>query len=312
MQKIPPVPSSSTIPRAPFKAIVHQLSSLPFPVQVHFISIIFYQLKMVEIGTRFTHCRLSFNLIGLPEDLKLYLVLFQELLLTSSVQIDNEVMPYTQVSKELTRDLVSFECGVGFENGTFCCESISQVFNIWAISEPTKVDKLFSWVCRILSGAIFTPDRILTVTQNLLSDLVDSFREGGDVCDFLGTYVTTKPNRDSSTDAHISIFEQLPFLKSVRETLTGSNGDSLITNKLNAIRQYLLQSPAKIFCQISASSGINELISVFSSNWHTTFPNMQPEASPNFLCPFQLPVVNPPPNLCLIAPMRGIESCFLK
>ncbi|ORY06614.1 hypothetical protein K493DRAFT_18579 [Basidiobolus meristosporus CBS 931.73] len=276
LRSMPAIPTLNTVSKLPSK-----LTNLDLSSNADFSMRPFKTIQLVETDTYFTHVKFCFPTQFLDENVRPYLVLFQELLSQTDVivpvvdkestLVKTEKMDYRDLVNEISRDLVSHECAVGFGNDTFACSWMSEVFVLAASSEPAKFSKLCELLTRILMFASFTRERILIVAKNLLSELVELKREGGDMMAALTTRITSalRPSesntqwdfgkasnaatKDISNDIPISIFRQEAFLKSVIYKLeeSESNEAEEIIDCLQSIQASLLMSIQQILAKAS-------------------------------------------------------------
>lgn len=78
---------------------------------------LFSGVQIVKTNAALIHFGIGFGIKNLPENLRSYLVLFQELMFQSGIKIPgtNELsMDYKEVSKYVSELFISQECGVGY------------------------------------------------------------------------------------------------------------------------------------------------------------------------------------------------------
>ncbi|KAJ2029035.1 hypothetical protein IWW57_001888 [Coemansia sp. S610] len=192
-----------------------------------------------------------------PNDLRPYMVLFQELLLCSDLLLpagviyDTEEDPttqerriaYTTVVERLAALTTSSESAIGFGNENFSCGWLEELFVLSINSPREKLNLAVRWLIQALMFAEFTAERILTVAQNLLSEINDWKRDGYLVAMTVITYFTAqdRPGKPRWMDKYISIFEQESVLKHIIEQAKAGNIESLVS-KLNSIQDLLIAS----------------------------------------------------------------------
>ena len=107
----------------------------------------FHAIQLVRTETLFTHFRLAFNIQSIPNNLRPYLVLFQELLFDSDIEYmdgkNSVFLDYKQVSDEAARLLISHEAAVGFGNDVWNSSWLSEVFMLYANTEVNNWKKAF-------------------------------------------------------------------------------------------------------------------------------------------------------------------------
>lgn len=130
-----------------------------------------FPLQTVCLNTLFYHSRIVFHIKDLPNELRpypvaptssgfhfiliRYLALFQELLFETDLKLSpTKHIPYTDVVKSLSNELVGVECGVGFGSSTFSCDMLPEIFYIYGVSLSKR--KTWSGVPGALS--LISPD----------------------------------------------------------------------------------------------------------------------------------------------------------
>ncbi|KAG0200217.1 hypothetical protein BGX28_006667 [Mortierella sp. GBA30] len=194
---MPPIPDASKVPTIPISA--HYVTadgaegdSRPFKV-----------VQVVETNTFFTHVKLCLPLTHLDEDLRPYLVLFQELIFQSSCAVPKFVgkegseeiifdhLDYQSVVTLVSNTLVSHEAAVGFGNDIFACSWLSELFVLACSAERSKFKEQCQLLLRVLMFTEFTEDRILTVAKNLVTQIMELKRDGADMLAMVSTRMTT-------------------------------------------------------------------------------------------------------------------------
>eukprot|EP01105_Mastigella_eilhardi_P015911 TRINITY_DN3644_c0_g1_i5.p1 TRINITY_DN3644_c0_g1~~TRINITY_DN3644_c0_g1_i5.p1 ORF type:complete len:605 (-),score=132.84 TRINITY_DN3644_c0_g1_i5:59-1873(-) len=324
---LPPVPPASNILRPECHAHIALHcggDTLPFPCQV------------VELATHFVNVRLAFDLSSLPNHLRDYLILFQELMLTCPVKRNGAetATPYEDVVRALQEDFVSLEVGLGMGNSTFGCDALSHIFFLWAVVEPRRYGSLCAWLADLAAGVIFARDRVLAVCNNLITELVELRRDGSEVVDALSAYLVCAPNANSTNDYRMGILAQLPFLRRVRRDMRSGGASALrVAGALRAIAAYIAGcGSAGTFGQLSVPPGTHAepLLNQFAEAWRsvpsraaaaaaaegvdraewlfaTTAPNFALEAASG-----RTPGTrsHPPLSRRLLAPISGVDSAY--
>ncbi|KAF9977979.1 hypothetical protein BGZ73_004262 [Actinomortierella ambigua] len=210
ISKMPPIPDVANVPTLPLKARYEPIQengedddqSRPFKL-----------VQLVETNTFFTHVKLCLPLTHLDEDLRPYLVLFQELLFQSSCNIPKhdddqgddtnpqerslryEHLDYQSLVTVVANTLVSHEAAVGFGNDIFACSWLSELFVLACSAEKSKYREQCELLVRVLMFSEFTEDRVLTVAKNLVTQTLELKRDGADMLSAISTRMTS-PVRD--------------------------------------------------------------------------------------------------------------------
>ncbi|KAG9065753.1 hypothetical protein KI688_002046 [Linnemannia hyalina] len=195
---MPPISDTSQVPTIPIESSYvvtgsqGQDESRPFKV-----------VQVVETNTFFSHVKLCLPLTHLDEDLRPYLVLFQELVFQSSCAIPKyageegseeivfENLDYQSVVTLVSNTFVSHEAAVGFGNDIFACSWLSELFILACSAERSKFKEQCQLLLRVLMFTEFTEDRILTVAKNLLTQIMELKRDGADMLAMVSTRMTT-------------------------------------------------------------------------------------------------------------------------
>ncbi|KAJ3359210.1 hypothetical protein HDU91_004987, partial [Kappamyces sp. JEL0680] len=149
---------------------------------------LFSTCQVVKTETSFLHVGLAFNISSIPPSLKPYLVLFQELLFQSTLEIPASngsllTMDFQEVSRYTSSLFVSHECGVGFGNSIFSTSYLSQILTFFGTSIPADFERMVRFMAQVIMFTKFTGDRILSIAKNLVSNLIDTKRDGQSVLD---------------------------------------------------------------------------------------------------------------------------------
>ncbi|KAG0340095.1 hypothetical protein BG000_000725 [Podila horticola] len=199
---MPPIADAANVPTLPMSA--HYISSATSGCD----SRPFKLVQVVETNTFFTHVKLCLPLTHLDEDLRPYLVLFQELIFQSSCaipkfvhdndgseEIEFQHLDYQSVVTLVSNTLVSHEAAVGFGNDIFACSWLSELFVLACSAERSKYKEQCQLLLRVLMFTEFTEERVLTVAKNLATQTVELKRDGADMLAMISTRMTT-PVRD--------------------------------------------------------------------------------------------------------------------
>ena len=189
----------------------------------------FNQIHSVQTNTNFFHFLIAFNIEGISDDLKKYLVLFQELFFNCHVSNydGHPLLSYQQVIQDLSRNLCSFDASVGFGNEVFSCSYLGNYFLLSASCFPQNAELLVSRLHAIFHGITFTRDR-LVAAKNLSSQLKESKRDSNDVLDAMITALVSSAEKENlkkikinggSVEKSISILAQEEFLDSITHRL---------------------------------------------------------------------------------------------
>ncbi|KAJ2508445.1 hypothetical protein IWW47_000609, partial [Coemansia sp. RSA 2052] len=212
-------------------------------------------IQLIWFESEFPEVVLHIPLHEIPNDLRPFMVLFQELLLCSDLLLpagvlyDTDEEPsvqekrigYTTVVERLAAVTTSSDSYVGFGNDNFSCSWLEDIFVLTLSTPREKIKLAVRWLVQAFMFADFTAERILTVAQNLLSEINDWKRDGDLVAMSVVTYFTAQERASQPRwmDKCISIFEQESVLKHIIDQARAGNAGS-IANKLDAIQHLLV------------------------------------------------------------------------
>ena len=216
MARMPPVPSAAKAGRIPSRVEIINLCE---------DGSIFGSCQVVKTETAFVHLGMAINIARVPKELRSYLVLFQELLFQSPLDLITDsglkvTMPYEEVSTHASKLFISHECGVGFGNSYFSASYLTQVLTLFVTGTPSEWELVVRFVTQVLLFSQFIKKRIISIAKNLLSSIIDVKRDGNGV---LGATINRIclsnkfAEECGSNENAISIFEQERFLKGVIE-----------------------------------------------------------------------------------------------
>ncbi|KAI8325434.1 hypothetical protein GQ54DRAFT_295466 [Martensiomyces pterosporus] len=228
-------------------------------------------IQLVEFDSEFPEIKLHIPTSALPDELRPYLVLFQELLLSTDMVLpaglvyDTETSPgtedrrigYVTVDNRLADITTSHEAAVGYGNDRFACSWLDELFNVYVRVPDDKFRLAVRWLVQVIMFADFTAERIVTVAQNLLSEIVDLKRLGDSMISAVTTLFTTedRAGKPRWIDNHISVFEQETVLKSiVKDVKAGQSGQ--IVAQLAGIQRALVNGSGG-FLSLGVPSGKN-------------------------------------------------------
>ncbi|KAJ2722048.1 hypothetical protein GGI07_003582 [Coemansia sp. Benny D115] len=240
-------------------------------------------VQMVEVDSEYPAARLHVPLDDLPDSLRAYLVLFQELLLCSDVVLpagilyDTDSEPLTEskrvsfitVDNRLADITVTNGASVGYQNSRFTCSWLDELFLLYIRAHDDKFALGIRWLIQVLMFADFTAERIQSVAQNLLSEIVDLKRDGDSVASAVATQFTTadQPGKSRWVMNHISMLEQENVLKQIISNVKSGDAQQVIT-ALASIRNALI-SGQNGFLSLCVPAGKNgqEYLDEFSREW---------------------------------------------
>ncbi|KAI1290107.1 hypothetical protein HDE_08397 [Halotydeus destructor] len=178
----------------------------------------------------------------IPPELRIYLQLWINLVLESSIQRDGKLIPYEEVVVELADDTISSDADIGIN------DRFSQVVTVSLKVELTKYSKAINWLKELLYSSVFTEERVKVVAKRIFNDLALEKRKGNRVARELinSTNFTNQSNKWAS-----SMFRQQNFLTEVMQKLE-TNPQSVLA-QLDELRE-LITSPENLTIHIALNA----------------------------------------------------------
>ncbi|KAI8826708.1 uncharacterized protein EV422DRAFT_511122 [Fimicolochytrium jonesii] len=228
----------------------------------------FDTFQVVQTNTVFSHLRLGMHTHAIPEALRPYLVLFQELLFQSSLTLQTPtgttVVDYREVVRQSADLFVSYEAAVGFGNEIWNASWLSEVFMLSASAERKDWTKMVRFLAQVLMCTTFTEERLVTIAKNLLSEITELKRDGPDMLSAVCTRVTLpfdkqhKAVEGNRNDLYLTLFRQEGFLRGVIEKIK-AGGVQQVVEALEQIKSCLINPSQPTggpgFAQIAVQDG---------------------------------------------------------
>ncbi|KAJ3008587.1 hypothetical protein HKX48_008446, partial [Thoreauomyces humboldtii] len=229
----------------------------------------FETVQVVKTETMFAQLRIGIHTGNIPENLRPYLVLFQELLFQTPLAIPSRegkptIVDYRDVARQAADLCVSYEASVGFGNDLWSASWLSEMFMMCASTERDEFSKLARFLFQVLAFSTFTEERIVSIAKNSLSAIVESKRDGSDMLPSIASRFTLPFDRPDEApegmknDLAISLFRQEEFIKDVLEKCKAGKTKQIVV-ALEQIRTLLVDggvSPVGPgFAQIAVSTG---------------------------------------------------------
>ncbi|KAJ1799076.1 hypothetical protein LPJ59_002080, partial [Coemansia sp. RSA 2399] len=244
-------------------------------------------VQTINVDSRFVEAQIQIPIGDIPEDMRAYLILFQDLLLGTDVVLpagviyddDKEPLksekriPYADFDSRLS-DLVTshFAC-VGQDSGQFSCSWLDDLFVVGFLTPYANYPLALRWVVQGLLFADFTTDRILTCSQNLLTSIAELKREVDDVLFTVETHFTnTSPEgKPLSNRRHMSFLEQEGVLKGIIDKTKAGKADKVVA-KLREIQNTLLRATDGFMAlSLPSSEEPNTYIDTLAREWNMCF-----------------------------------------
>ena len=212
-------------PSSPRCSEAFDLSSFPFAVEVDDVLSSFVEIKVILDTAR------------LPEDLRLFLPLYLEVLFESPVMRNGKLVGHEQVITEMERDLLDQGAALGFYcNNAFRCGAFGELAVISVKTEIAKYAVAIKWLRELLFCVKFTKSRVSSVAKKLKKEITERLRSGGRVANVVARHLLFEPR---SNHVATSMVTQQEFLKDLLSRLDKHSAD--VCSKFDQIRTGLTQ-----------------------------------------------------------------------
>ncbi|KAI8622487.1 hypothetical protein BC830DRAFT_1195746 [Chytriomyces sp. MP71] len=253
LASFPDIPDVRKLPNLVCSLSIHDIAMHPQYKKRRALN----QAQIVRTETLFTHCRIALNIGQLPEKMRPYLVLFQELVFQSPIAAPGKgEVSYQNAVKKTSEIFVSNEASVGFGNDMWSCTWLAETFMMAISCEEEQFDEALDWMLNCLFFTKFTKERVISCVQKLLSDLMDIKRDGSSVSSAVTTRLTSAVKKQglsenittgaTENDLAISIFVQEAFLKSLQKKLKfeGAKGLKAVVDSLHSLKAAIVTGVA--------------------------------------------------------------------
>lgn len=187
-------------------------------------------LQFEHIESSFVRIRLLITTQDIPLEIRPLLAVFVESFFTLPIDRDGGVIPFEQVVVELERDTVAYNLGEGSKLG--CAEDIRITFQV----EIDKYEVAIRWVQELLWHPVSDTQRLIAVTNRLLSDVPEAKRSGDDM--LTATHLMTHFAPESIIRAQSTLVKAL-YLKQIKRLL--KTDPSKVKSQLDQLRTALCQ-----------------------------------------------------------------------
>lgn len=197
-----------------------------------------FKLQYDSIKTNFITVHALFDTsTALTKQERLFLPLFAQLLLESSIKRNDKIIPYETIVKELFADTVLHSTSIGLSSSCpYGTGSMSMLFDFAMQVERCKYERCVHWYKEVLFDTVFTSERIKTTATRMVSDIQQMKRSGSKVS---GCVMTAATFQSNSNQWATNFMRQQKFLKKILNDLKTSEQD--VVNKLVRLRDQLVQ-----------------------------------------------------------------------
>nr|XP_042906689.1 uncharacterized protein C05D11.1 isoform X2 [Parasteatoda tepidariorum] len=240
------VPSVKSIKLHPLKRICNIVETescgLDFPIKK-----MPCRFQLDAINTNFIRVYVMMDTNDLPQDLRLYLPLFVELLDECPIKRNGEIIPYQDVVTELEKDTISISANLGFNYQRFFCGTYAQLICLELMVAEEKYEKSVQWIRELLYQIVFEPSRIKTSINKMVTAVSGLKRKGGTVMRTLLHNLIFHPHSNRWTS---SMLRQANFLSKTLQTLESKPEE--VIEKLNKIKELVVR-PEKMTVHLAVN-----------------------------------------------------------
>ncbi|EIW67501.1 hypothetical protein TREMEDRAFT_33585 [Tremella mesenterica DSM 1558] len=259
-----------------------------------------YEVHFANVDSNFVHVSVLFDTIHLKAELRPYMSIFQNALFRLGVKKpDGSELSYEQVVDQLNDLTVSHSASFSFRN------SFSEVFLISLKVEKPRYEEAVEWIRDLITGGIFTKERISIILAKMAQELPYNKRQGDSVS--LATLNSILYDPLKSTSEACGLLKALEFVPETMELLEGS--PEVVLSHLEEIRAYLLD-PAII--RVSVRGDVKSLQHPRKVLQEKFFRIEDPKPlRPISTSADTLSVLGKNPKAkCIIIPMSSIEGSY--
>ncbi|KAJ2509957.1 hypothetical protein H4217_008091 [Coemansia sp. RSA 1939] len=240
-------------------------------------------VQTVNADSGFVEAQIQIPIGDIPDELRAYLVLFQDVLLDADLVLpagvvyDNDKeslknekrIQYLEFASKMADLVTSRNACVGQGSEPFLCRGLDSIFVV-GFSAPFKNYLLaLRWTVQGILFSEFTPERILTCAQNLLTSIASEKISPDSILLTVGPHFTDvlPGNEQLSNKRHMSFLAQEAVLTNIIEEAKSGKVDEVV-RKLKDIQNILARATGG-FMALSLPSRENSkpYIDAFENEW---------------------------------------------
>ncbi|ORY30613.1 cytoplasm protein, partial [Naematelia encephala] len=259
-----------------------------------------FQAHFADVQSNFISVAVLFDTKKVPAHLMAYLSILQSSLFSLPLKRpDGTTLTHEEVVDQLNDFTVS-------QNISFSYRScFSEVLCIALKVEKTDFEKAVTWIRDLVTGVMFTKDRLQVIVAKLLQELPYSKRDGGTISRAWANRLVY--DVEKSTSEACGLLNSLNFVPQTAELLE-SNPDEVIA-KMDEARQYLLD-PEIIRVSVTGDIlGVQDPIGVL---WESFLPFKEASTLSPLSTAFDTlsDLGKSPAKKCVLVPMSAIEGSY--
>ncbi|WVR06565.1 hypothetical protein IAU60_003596 [Kwoniella sp. DSM 27419] len=259
-----------------------------------------YQVHFSHVDSNFVNITAIFDTINIPRELAPYFTLFQNALFSLGVKRGNGTeLSHEEVVNQLNDLTVSQSTHFEFRG------SFAEILCVGLKVQKDQYEQAITWIRDLVTGAVFTKDRLAVIVAKLLQELPSEKRDGNSIAHAWANKLTYDENK--STSQSCELLNRLEWIPSVAETL--ENDPETVIQKLEELRQHLLDPSIMRVSVMGDVLGLKEPRSAFARSF---IPVKEPKA----LAPLSTSrqtlteLGQNPSKKCIIVPMPAIEGSY--
>ncbi|XP_074663020.1 uncharacterized protein C05D11.1-like isoform X2 [Tubulanus polymorphus] len=265
-------------------------------------------MQLDDIHTNFVEFDVLMNTECLPDDLKLYLPLFTEILLESPVIRNGEFVPHEEVITELAADTLSSDATVGVGGGRFSCGDYAQVITLSLKVEQEKYEKGVKWLQELLYQTQFTQERIKVIGSKMANDVAKFKRKAQKVIKAIASDLNFQKGSNLWASG---MMRQHKFLTTLLKTIKSDPSKAI--EDMNELRSLLSHSD-NFRVHIAMDVGLQSTLGSLTDCWKSFMPEgLQAASKLSSPPPISKYLYDPAggPSNGVIAGIGSVESNYL-
>jgi Zn-dependent M16 (insulinase) family peptidase len=138
-----------------------------------------FNILFDNIKSSFVQISIYLNTANIPDELRLYLEIFQDLFFNMPMKQNGIEISWDNVVKQLETDIVKYSNSLGLNaQGIFSVGDFGQLFILRLQAETEKFPVVLEWWKKLSSDCFVTTERILVSVNKLLNSVAEVKRNG--------------------------------------------------------------------------------------------------------------------------------------
>ncbi|WWD18715.1 hypothetical protein CI109_103169 [Kwoniella shandongensis] len=259
-----------------------------------------YQVHFSHVKSNFIEVTVIMDTINLPTHLRPYLTILQNALFSLGVKrADGTELSHEEVVNQLNDLTVSQDTHFEFR-GVF-----AEIVCVSLKVQKTQYEEAVSWLRDLLTGAIFSKERLSVIVAKLAQELPTEKRDGNSIAASWATQLAYDSAKSSSQSC--DLLNRIEFIPATAELL--EKEPETVIKHLEELRSHLLE-PSTL--RVSVMGDIMSLEKPRSSFAKSFLPieKAKPLASLSTSRETLTPLGHNPSKKCIVVPMPAIEGSY--